>query len=71
MAWRSFKVCFVLLAIVVVSGCTTSPTGRSQLMLVSEEEAITMSRKAYLDEISKLDEEGKIVTELFGVASHL
>jgi len=52
----------LLLAITVVcSGCATSPTGRSQLMLVSEGEAIAASKQAYLDTVSKLDKQGKIV----------
>ncbi len=55
----------VLLSLVAVamlnSGCATSPTGRSQLMLVSEEQAIDASRKAYANTVSELDKEGKLL----------
>jgi predicted Zn-dependent protease len=43
--------------------CATSPTGRSQLMLVSEEQAISYSKQAYVETVEKLDEEGKLVTD--------
>ena len=47
----------------LLTACATSPTGRSQLMLVSEDQAIAYSRQAYLDTVSELDKEGKIVTD--------
>ncbi len=47
----------------LLAGCATSPTGRSQLMLVSEEQAITASKQAYINTVGKLSEEGKIVTD--------
>ncbi|MCG6886053.1 MAG: M48 family metallopeptidase [Proteobacteria bacterium] len=40
--------------------CTTSPTGRSQLMIVSEDEAITASEQAYDQVIDPLAKEGKV-----------
>ena len=40
--------------------CATSPTGRHQLMLVSEESAIVSSREAYLSTVGELAEAGKI-----------
>ena len=40
--------------------CATSPTGRHQLMLVSEKSSIVSSKEAYLSTVSKLDEAGKI-----------
>ena len=52
----------VFVAIVISSGCATSPTGRSQLMLVSEEQAITASKQAYTDTVKELKKEGKLVT---------
>jgi predicted Zn-dependent protease len=55
-----------LLAIVsslVVVACATSPTGRKQLMLVSEQQAITASRQAYAQEMGKYKQEGKLVTD--------
>jgi predicted Zn-dependent protease len=44
-------------------GCTTSPTGRSQLMLISPESAIVESRKAYLSTVSDLDKQHKLVDD--------
>ena len=41
-------------------GCTTSPTGRSQLMLVSPEEAISASKQAYVQTLQPLAREGRI-----------
>jgi len=48
------------LIFVLVAACATSPTGRPQLMLVSETTAIAASRQAYLTEITRLEREGKI-----------
>ncbi len=44
----------------VLSACATSPTGRSQLMLVSEQQAIAESAQAYVQTIDPLDQQGKI-----------
>lgn len=49
----------VLLSIVIVA-CATSPTGRRQLMLVSEEQAIVASKEAYAQTLRPLAEEGKV-----------
>lgn len=40
--------------------CATSPTGRRQLMLVSEDMAIASSAEAYVQEVGKLKQEGKL-----------
>lgn len=40
--------------------CATSPTGRRQLMLVSEESSIVSSKEAYLSTVRDLDKAGKI-----------
>jgi len=53
----------ILCAVALLSACTTSPTGRRQLMLVSPETAIVESQKAYLSTTKQLDEEGKLVTD--------
>lgn len=45
------------------AACTTSPTGRSQLMLISPEAAIVESRKAYLSTVSELGRENKLVDD--------
>ncbi|HEX6571011.1 MAG TPA: M48 family metallopeptidase [Steroidobacteraceae bacterium] len=46
-----------------VAACATSPTGRSQLMLVSEQQAISASRQAYAQEMGKYKQQGKLVTD--------
>jgi predicted Zn-dependent protease len=46
-----------------VVACATSPTGRSQLMLVSEQQAIGASRQAYVQQMDKYRKEGKLVTD--------
>ena len=53
----------VLLCTTLITGCTTSMTGRRQLMLVSEQEAISASKQQYLQTMSKLSSEGKLVTD--------
>jgi len=50
----------VSLLFFVLAGCATSPTGRRQLMLVSEESSIVSSKEAYLATVSELDQAGKI-----------
>lgn len=45
---------------VLLTGCATSPTGRRQLMLVSEESSIVSSKEAYLSTVKELDRAGKI-----------
>lgn len=51
------------LSISVLAGCATSPAGRHQLMLVSEDRAISESAQAYVQTIQPLDEQGKINTD--------
>lgn len=46
-----------------LAACTTSPTGRSQLMLISPESAIVQSRTAYLSTMDELDRENKLVDD--------
>ena len=47
----------------LVTACATSPTGRTQLMLVSEQQAIGASRQAYVQEMDKYRKAGKLVTD--------
>ncbi|HEX6993064.1 MAG TPA: M48 family metallopeptidase [Gammaproteobacteria bacterium] len=47
----------------VATACVTSPTGRRQLMLVSESQAIAASREAYVAQITEFDRSGKLVTD--------
>ncbi len=49
----------VLLAL-ALTACTTSPTGRRQLMLVSPDEAIAASAKAYAEVLKPFQEKGKV-----------
>lgn len=55
---RKTLACLVLA--VTLAACATSPTGRRQLMLVSEEQAISQSALAYNEVIEPLDKQGKI-----------
>jgi predicted Zn-dependent protease len=54
------KKLLLLFVLVAFSACATSPTGRSQLMLVSPEQAISASREAYVQTLLPLEKEGKI-----------
>lgn len=51
---------FLFVLLLFLSGCATSPTGRSQLLLVSPEQAIVASREAYVQALNPLEEEGKV-----------
>lgn len=53
----------LLLGALALQGCTTSPTGRSQLMLISPESAIVESKKAYISTVGELSKEDKLVTD--------
>ena len=50
----------ILVLVLFLGGCATSPTGRNQLMLVSPEAAIVASQKAYVQTLQPLAKEGKI-----------
>jgi predicted Zn-dependent protease len=52
-----------LVSLALLAACATSPTGRTQLMLVSEQQAISASRQAYAQEMGKYAQEGKLVTD--------
>ena len=52
-----------VLCTALIAGCTTSMTGRRQLMLVSEQEAISASKQQYLQTMSKLGSEGTHVPD--------
>lgn len=53
----------ILLIVLLLSGCATSPTGRSQLMLVSPQQAISASREAYVQTLTPLQKDGKVDTD--------
>ena len=57
------KPLFATALVLLVAACATSPTGRKQLMLVSEETAISSSRQAYAQEMGRYQKEGKLVTD--------
>lgn len=52
----------LVLAVVtaVLAACATSPTGRKQLMLVSEDQAISSSKQAYVATVRDLDSKGQL-----------
>src|SRR5210317_2532312 len=51
----------LLILMLSLIGCATNPvTGRSQLMLVSEDKAISASSEAYVEMLKPLDKKGKI-----------
>lgn len=62
-----------LLAMALLTSCATNPiTGRSQLLLVSEQSAIAESAQAYQSMMSGLDKKGKISTDSkFSARIHL
>jgi predicted Zn-dependent protease len=57
------KALLMALAITLLTACATSPTGRSQLMLISPEAAIVESKKAYLSTVDQLEKEDKLVDD--------
>jgi predicted Zn-dependent protease len=57
------RVIVLLLLSALLAGCATSPTGRRQLMLISEDSAIASSAAAYVQEVGKLKQEGKLSTD--------
>lgn len=57
------KIRYLILLSLVLSllcACATSPTGRRQLMLVSEQSSIVSSKEAYLSTVRELDRAGKL-----------
>lgn len=56
----AMKKLLIVFLIFAFSGCATSPTGRSQLMLVSPEQAIQASGEAYVQTLSPLQRDGKV-----------
>jgi predicted Zn-dependent protease len=60
MTRRIERLLALLLICFLIAACATSPTGRRQLMLVSEDTAIASSAQAYVQEVGKLKKEGKL-----------
>ncbi|MBL35742.1 MAG: peptidase M48 Ste24p [Oceanospirillaceae bacterium] len=53
----------VTLLAAAIAGCATSPTGRSQLMIVSPDSAIVESQKAYASTVTELDSNKQLITD--------
>jgi predicted Zn-dependent protease len=60
---NALRTALVVAALGLLAACTTSPTGRSQLMLISPEAAIVESKTAYLTTVGELDKENKLVDD--------
>ncbi|MFT5727736.1 MAG: putative Zn-dependent protease [Desulforhopalus sp.] len=58
------KKLLILLLLFTLSACATSPTGRSQLMLISPEQAILSSKEAYVQTLQPLHDDGKIDSDV-------
>jgi len=52
-----------LLVAALLTGCTTSPTGRQQFMLVSPDAAISMAQAAYMDTLRQFARRGKLMND--------
>lgn len=59
----SKRLSIALIVVLGLAACATSPTGRRQLMLVSESQAIQASKQAYVQTIGKLQSEGKLAAD--------
>ncbi|EED36128.1 peptidase M48, Ste24p [Luminiphilus syltensis NOR5-1B] len=57
------RIIALALFIATLMGCSTSPTGRSQLMLISPEAAIVQSEAAYLSTVGELAKDAKLVDD--------
>jgi predicted Zn-dependent protease len=51
----TFLVCLALIV-----GCATSPTGRRQLMIISEDSAIAQSKEAYVEMLKPYEQKGML-----------
>ena len=58
------KKSIILILLFALSACGTSPTGRSQLMLISPEQAIESSREAYVQTLQPLQKQGRIDSDI-------
>ncbi len=56
------------LMLVTLVGCATSPTGRTQFILISPDAAIIESETAYLDTVRQLEDDDKLVNDPLSVA---
>ncbi len=49
-----------LMCIALIVACATSPTGRYQLMIISEDSAIAASKQAYVEMLKPYEQKGKV-----------
>ena len=47
----------------LLGACATSPTGRTQFMLISPETAVRESKQAYVSVVEQLDDDGKLLDD--------
>ena len=57
------KLFLLSLSIFVLSACATTPTGRSQLMLISPQKAIASSEQVYLTTVEKFSSNQQLLTD--------
>lgn len=50
----------VTLIVIFLAACTTTPTGRKQLMIVSEDMAIAASKQAYVQQLEPYEKKGEL-----------
>jgi predicted Zn-dependent protease len=50
----------LILCVTLILACATSPTGRRQFMIVSEDSAISASKQAYVEMLKPYEQKGKI-----------
>ena len=60
MARVSMRLFITLMLSILLLSCAVSPTGRKQLMIVSEQQAIEASSEAYVQMLAPLAKEGKL-----------
>jgi predicted Zn-dependent protease len=58
--FMKLKVILTLIYIGFLAACATSPTGRSQFMIVSEDQAINSSKAAYVEMLKPYQQQGKL-----------
>ena len=57
---RFIRILGISATMIALTACSTSPTGRNQLMLVSPAQAISASKSAYTQMLKPLKDEGKV-----------
>ncbi|MEM1411835.1 MAG: M48 family metallopeptidase [Pseudomonadota bacterium] len=63
MTHRIQRLAFLAVVAMTISACATSPTGRKQLMLVSEDQAIAESRQAYVATVRDYQSKGQLSSD--------